>query len=148
MSSSTADGISAADGGTVELRGCSVNVSAGASLSAQGPNGMIDVRDGDQMTLAGDFQAGPGGLAAIELRHRNAAQVPITTGATFSIAPTIIHDTTLPNCDLDDDDVLNFDDNCLYAPNPARTITAAWRPPAIPTAPSPTASATPASAGM
>jgi hypothetical protein len=114
------DGLSGGDGGDVQLRGCSINVSAGASLSAKGLDGKIDVGDGDQMTLAGDFQAGPGGAAVIELRHRNAAQVPITTGATFSIAPTITNDATLPNCDLDNDDVLNFDDNCLHAVNPSQ----------------------------
>jgi hypothetical protein len=115
------EALSGGDGGDMQMRGCSVNVSAGASLSAQGPNGKIDIGDGDQMTLAGSFQAGPGGLAAIELLHRNAAQVPITTGATFSITPTITNDPndpTLSNCDLDADGVLNFDDNCLYAINP------------------------------
>jgi hypothetical protein len=111
------DALSSGDGGDVQLRGCSVNVSPGASLSAQGPDGRLDVGDGDQMTLAGDFQAGPGGAAVIELRHRNAAQVPITTGATFNIPPEPILDLTLPNCDLDDDGVLNVEDNCPYATN-------------------------------
>jgi hypothetical protein len=113
----SADGLSGGNGGDVQLRGCSVNVSAGVSLSARGTDGKIDVSDGDQMTLAGDFQAGPGGVGAIELRHRNLAQVPITTGATFNIAPTIIHDSSLPNCDRDADGVLNFGDNCPHTAN-------------------------------
>jgi cysteine-rich repeat protein len=94
----SADGLSGGDGGDVLLRGCAVSVSAGASLSAQGLDGEIRIEDSDQMTLAGNFQAGPGGAAAIELRHRNLAQVPITTGATLNIAPTIIHDPALPPC--------------------------------------------------
>jgi hypothetical protein len=100
MATVSADGVSGGDGGNVFLQGCSVNVSAGASVSAQGPDGEIVVGDSDQMTLAGNFHAGPGGVAAIELKYRNLGQEPTTTGATFNITPTIINDPALSDCEI------------------------------------------------
>ncbi len=115
----SADGPSSGSGGNIIVAGCGVTVSTSAQLSALADDGTITLKDGDQMTLAGDFQAGPGGtLTKIDLRYRDVTKPPITTGATFSPTERLFGgDLLVQNCDLDADGVQNADDNCPTIPN-------------------------------
>ncbi len=116
----SADGPGVGSGGSIIVEGCGVTVSPSALLSALKENGTISIRDGDQMTLAGDFQAGPGGtLTSIDLRYRDVTKPPITARATFSPTERLFGgDLLVQNCDLDDDGVPNADDNCPTVANP------------------------------
>ena len=113
-------GVGSAVGGTVIVQGCDVDIPSGAVLDATGLDSLtfpgtrafVHVQSGQQMSLAGTFQAGSG----VELRYRRAAAPPITTGASFNPAPTILLDPTLPPCavcaNLGDADVDGVDDSC------------------------------------
>ena len=115
----SADGPGTGFGGTIIVAGCGVTVSESAQLSALADDGTITLKDGDQMTLAGAFQAGPGGtLTNIDLRYRDVTKPPITTGATFSPTKRLFGgDLLVQNCDIDADGVPNAEDNCPTIPN-------------------------------
>jgi len=115
-----ANGPGSGTGGTINIVGCTVSVASRVDVFAKNNNGMITISDGDQMTLFGDFSAGPGGTAAITLKYRNPGQTPNWINRNFNITPSVQLDITLPNCDLDNDGVLNFDDLCPHVFDPSQ----------------------------
>lgn len=79
--------------GSVELVGCEVETAATASLSADGAEGLIDLRAARSATLGGAFSAG----AAIDVFRGSSAALPVLSG---SFAPTanVLVDTGLAPC--------------------------------------------------
>jgi hypothetical protein len=102
-------------GGSITLDGCEVGVLPSIDIEAAKEGGTITVRAGQQMTLAGDFVAGPS-FGLIELRHRDAGTPPDTTGASFNITPSTVVDGLIPPCaictGLGDADLDGIDDSC------------------------------------
>ena len=116
-------GIGTTLGGSVTLEGCAVSVPAGTAVEAAHDGGTVTVLAGTQMTLAGNFVAGPT-FGLIELRHRDPGTPPDTTGATFNITSSILVDALIPPCaictnlgDTDSDGVDDSCDNCIDEPN-------------------------------
>jgi len=116
-------------GGNIFLDGCDVQVAPGVLLDASLDGGTIDVRAGQQMTLAGNFTAGPA-FGAITLGHRLASKPPDLTGATFNLTPAVAVDPTIPPCavctgagDADLDGVDDSCDSCTMVANPTQTDT-------------------------
>jgi hypothetical protein len=107
--------------GSVEMEGCTLTVLPGVTIRANGAQGAIVLRDGAQMDVRdAAFSADPN-TGLIELDHRNAAQVPLTDGTTFTgPTPILAVDPTVQNCDLDGDGFLNAEDNCPHTSNPAQ----------------------------
>ncbi|MFN8545953.1 MAG: hypothetical protein U0807_17355 [Candidatus Binatia bacterium] len=78
--------------GRILLRGCSVTIPAGASVSAQGPDGRNSLRASGLLTVAGSVRAG--GANVVEYR----SQAPSIAGGSMVPAPTLTQDGTLPVC--------------------------------------------------
>jgi cysteine-rich repeat protein len=84
-------------GGNIDVQGCDVELMQGKRITVLGggafPRATATIEASGQMTIRGEIRAG----AAVQLKHRGLA--PIITGtATFSPAPTITQDNTLPCC--------------------------------------------------
>jgi hypothetical protein len=118
----TADGSALVGiGGDIRIEGCTLTLLPTATLSAKETLGSITLRDGAQMDLSGSELTADPNSGVITLQYLDSGQVPITTGTTFDgPTPVIMQDPNIPDCDLDDDGVLNIADNCPHAANPSQ----------------------------
>jgi hypothetical protein len=81
-------------GGSVDLQGCGVDVSAGATVTVNGGNGTNQIQASGQLTVAGTMTATSGQNV---IRYRSPGMPPSVTGS-VSPVPQIVLDPALPAC--------------------------------------------------